>query len=260
MWVGRLVGVLVGATLAVQMVTFVARKKRATEEREAARTFERPEGAPEVKETLDYRSNSMSTIFSSMLPALEQFDARADEFVERKMAAESRAADLAARRKRGPIPASETRDAETALVRVAAEERTLFQPRLAYLRELYRVRSLELMQRSQYNGERIVQARQVLADAAAAGAAASSSSPSAASGAIAAVGARSAPSAESVAEAEATLASLRAEQEDFQRVAQANQHLAAIANKYGLKGPASAQRMMRPTTEGGAGGGAPGSG
>jgi len=228
MFIGRLLGVMFGLYLGYRIVHFIRRKQAVQESRDAARENERPPGAPEIKETLDYRTTSMSAIFGSMLPPLEEFHRRASDFEDRKAAAAAHLVELARRRKSGPVDAAEAKRAEVEQTRLAAEERNVFAPRLAYLSELYRVRSLELMQRSQFNGERMVEAKKALAAAQAAG------------------------NASAVADAERLLALLRDEQADFQRLAQGNQSLSVIAQKYGLRGPSGASRMMQPTTEGGA--------
>jgi hypothetical protein len=79
-------------------------------------------------------------------------------------------------------------------------------------------RSLELMQRSQFNAERMVQAGSSTAGAASAKAAA--------------------------AELEAVKREVEAEMAQFQKLSQANQSLVAIVDKFGLQGAAPVKRIM----------------
>lgn len=107
---------------------------------------------------MSYDSHTLPQIFLSFAEPLLQFDAAADDFVSRKSVAEDRMADLNARRKLGAINSKDVEAAEVALRKIRTEERLVMQPRLAYLRDLYKQRSLEIMQRNQYNAERIVEA------------------------------------------------------------------------------------------------------
>ncbi len=233
MWLGRFLGVCFGVAVAVQLVTFIKRKQRSSEEADASKAaaLNGPApGAPSVP-AMDYRVHTMSAIFQSVLAPLEEFDRRADVFTERKALSEARIAEVARRRKLGPVDAAEAKATEIRGIRIAAEERTVFAPRLEYLRELYRVRSLELMQRSQFNGERLVASLGSDSD----------SSTTSANG-------NGTPSASS-SDNKSLVEEIQSEQAAFQTLAKNNQHLAAIANKYGLKGPTSAARIMQPTTE-----------
>ena len=211
LWLGRILGMGFGAYFAVQVVGFLRKDKERPQQQQPSEG----ESSGIVVPALDYRTNNMSAIFSSVLGPLLEFDTRADQFVDRKEAANAAAAAIATRRRTGPVPQAEAKQAEVAVTRAAAEERNVFQPQLAYLRELFRVRSLELMQRSQYNGERQVEAKRT-------------GTPE---------------------HAAAVHREVAAEMAEFQKLAQQSQHLAHIVEKYELKGNVSARRMMQPTTQ-----------
>lgn len=215
LWLGRILGMGFGAYFAVQVVGFLRNKDEKRSQQQQQQQQSQGESSGIVVPALDYRITPMTVIFSSVLGPLTEFDTRADEFVDRKEAANAAAASIATRRRTGPVPAAEAKQAEVAVTRVAAEERNVFQPQLAYLRELFRVRSLELMQRSQFNGERQVEAK------------------------------RNGPP-ELAAAVQREVAEEMAE---FQKLAQQSQHLASIVEKYELKGNVSARRMMQPTTQ-----------
>jgi hypothetical protein len=170
---------------------------------------------------LPYRAHTLTEIFTSALTPLLEFDVLADEFVERKDVAERAAAELAVRRKKGSVPPAEGARITNAWASIQAEERAGVQPRLEVLRELYFRRSRELMQRSQYNGERLVAAGRAVIAAAPA----------------------DKPALQAVADA--LRAEIGVELAEYQKVAAANQGLKDIVRKYSLRGAeASAARQM----------------
>ena len=181
---------------------------------------------------LDYRVVALSDIFSSMLQPLVQFDAVTEDFLARQSAAEERAAQIAARRKLGAVSTREIEAAEVELRKVRSEERVVMQPRLAYLRELYMTRSLELMQRSQFNAERMVQAGSSNTNGVGAAASTSTSTTKAPAAPVAATN------------LDAVRREVDAEMAQFQKLSQDSQNLVAIVDKYKLQGAAPVKRIM----------------
>lgn len=162
---------------------------------------------------MDYRTHTLSEIFSSFLQPLIDFDRGADEFSDRKDRIEMQLEGLAARRKTGKVPSSEIKALEAESARIASEERNIWHPKLAEMAELYWRRNQELMERSQMLAEKRFAIGQAVLDA-------------------------STPEAKSAAQQEADriLVDLDREMNEFQTLAQSNQHLLPIVLRYGLKG------------------------
>lgn len=163
---------------------------------------------------MDPSQHSLSEIFASVLHPLTEFDRVADEFVDRKHAAQSQYDAYLLRKKTSNVPSSEARSVESAVARIETEERTHFRPRLEYLSELYYRRSSELMERTQSLAEQRVEVGK------------------------AAQGTREDKERQRLQAIEtATREAQDKEMADFQALSQKNQHLLGIVRKYDLRSP-----------------------
>jgi len=167
--IGALIGIYVGVRIVFKFngvpfpdewrLPIPPRRRAQTEERRL--TLEEHEALdPFLRKVppMPHQSHTLAEILTDLCEPLLEFESRVDAFIERKEAAKLALDSLHERRKLGSVPSSESQAIERAWQSIEQEERMVFQPRLQYLRMHFRRRSLELMERTQYNAERKVQA------------------------------------------------------------------------------------------------------